>query len=282
MRVWPLIAAIGVVSWREIRSLGSIQANNIFYAVLLLGPGSLGFLGSLLVLLMTLPALGAPLGKLPSIRLALWPVSKTVERLLGTFAKPSAEASPRWWPFLPIFELRLLFRTLDFWLALAIAASSTAWRWLQPQAPPEAFPVLSLLVVLALSTLAQNLFGLEAAAGRTRRKLSPQRGYVILARQGLLLLAVSCILTLALAPLAALSGMLAALAVGHFSSIFSSLDNSAWRFSAGQFFPHGVLQAIALFSCGIATSRGDLNFLALALLSYLVSLFLFGFVWERT
>lgn len=282
MKIWPFIAVIALVSWREIRSLGSIQANNFFYAVLLLGPGSFGFLGTLLLLLMALPALGAPLGKLPAIRLALWPVANTVERILGPFVKPSATASPRWWPWIPVFELRLLLRTLDFWLALLIAASASAWRWLTPQAPPEAFPVLSLLVVLALSTLAQNLFGLEGSSGRTRRKLSPQSGAFLLARQGVILLAISVIFTVALSPLAAFAGMLAALAVGHYASVFSSLDNSAWRFSVGQFFPHGALQAVALFSCGIATSRDDLNFLALAILSYLASLFVCGFIWERS
>jgi hypothetical protein len=284
MTLWPLLAAIGLVTWREIRSLGSIQANNFFFFVLLLGmqPSSIGFLGGLLLLLMIVPALGAPLGKLPAIRLLLWPVPPQAEKLLAPFARPALASASLWWRARLGLELRLLVRTLDFWLALLLSFSGTLWRALSPQAPKEAFGVLALLVVLALSTLSQNLFGLDGEGGRTRRKLSPERGFLVLGRKGLPLLGLTAALTLFLSPVGAVAGMLASLAVGHFASVTSPLDNTAWRFSVGRFFPHGFLQVIAMFSCGIAASRGDLLWLGLAAGAYLLSLFLFGWIWERS
>jgi hypothetical protein len=284
MRIWPLLAAIGLVTWREIQSLGSIQANNFFFFVLLLGmqPASIGFLGALLLSLMIVPALGAPLGKVPAIRLALWPIPPLAERLLGAFARPALAAASVWWRARLSLEIRLVVRTLDFWLALLLALCGSLWRAFSPQAPKEAFGVLALLVVLALSTLSQNLFGLDGEGGRTRRKLSPERGWVSLGRKGLVLLGLSVGLTLYLSPAGALAGMLASLAVGHFASVSTPLDSSPWRFSVGRFFPHGFFQVIAMFSCGIAASRGDLLWLALAAGAYLLSLLAFGWIWERS
>jgi len=49
----------------------------------------------------------------------------------------------------------------------------------------------------------------------------------------------------------------------------------------GEFFPYGFLQVIGLFSCGIATARGDLLYLAIAGVAYGISLLFYGWILER-
>ena len=279
-----LLRAVAVTAWREIRTLNSIQGNNFFWFALLLSmqPESMGFIWSLIGGILLVPALTAPLARIPEIRLSFWPLSETQRRLLRWLSKPEAQTSPWLWRLLPLLELRQILRTLDFWLAALFAAMGTAYRLLYPNPEPAAFPILAMIVVLALSTLAQNLFGLDGLGGRMRWKVAPVRGYRLLWRKGWILIAITVVLTVGLSPLAALAGMLAALAVGHHFSVFSPLDCGAWRFTMGQFFPYGFLQVIGMFSCGISTARGDWAFLGLAATAYLLSLIVYGWVLEKT
>jgi hypothetical protein len=281
--VLALLRAIFLTAYREIRTLNSIQGNNFFWFALLLSlqPESMGFIWTLLGAIMMLPALAAPLARIPAIRLKFWPLTALQLRLLTPFVRPDAHASPWLWKVLPFLELRQILRTLDFWLAFLLAASGTAYRFLYPSPQPEAYPVISMMVVLALSTLAQNLFALDGLGGRLRWRLSPVRGYQILWRKGGALLLITVVLTLGLSPVGALAGMLAALAVGHHFSVFSPLDAGAWRFTMGQFFPYGFLQVIAMFSCGIAAGRGDLFYLGLASIVWLVSSLGYGWALEQ-
>lgn len=139
---------------------------------------------------------------------------------------------------------------------------------------------MTLLVVLSLSTLGQNLFTLDGAA-RVRWRLAPARGALTLWRKGRVLLGLTIALTLLLKPLAALAGMLAALAIGHHNSALAPRESPPWRFSAGRFFPHGLLQAVSCFACGIAVARGEWVFLALASFAYAASLVLYGWALEK-
>lgn len=278
-----LLRAVALSAWREIRTLNSIQGNNFFWFALLLSmqPESMGLIWSLIGSLLLLPALAAPLARIPEIRLSFWPLGETERKFLRWLAKPEVQSSPWLWRLLPLLEFRQIMRTLDFWLATLFAAMGTAYRLLYPNPEPAAFPILAMLVVLALSTLAQNLLGLDGLSGRMRWKMAPSRGYRILWRKGWVLIAITVALTAGLSPLAALSGMLAALAIGHHSSALSPLDCGAWRFSMGQFFPLGFMQVIGMFSCGIATARGDWVFLGLSVTAYLVSIFVYGWVLEN-
>ncbi len=280
----PILRTVALTAYREIRTLQSIQGNNFFWFALLLSmqPESMGFIWSLLGALMLIPAISAPLARIPEIRLNLWPLSQQQTRLLKLLSKPHAQASPWLWRLLPILELRQILRTLDFWLAVIFALAGTAYRFLYSKPDPAAYPVLSMIVVLALSTLAQNLFALDGIGGRLRWGLSPARGYKVLWRKGSILIAITVVLTAGLSPLAALSGMLAALAVGHHFSVSSPLDSGAWRFTMGEFFPYGFLQVIGMFSCGIATSRGDYLWLGIAAVAYGLSLFVFGYWLEKS
>ncbi len=279
-----LLRAVALTAWREIRTLNSIQGNNFFWFVVLLSmqPESMGFIWSLIGSILLLPALTAPLARIPEIRLSFWPLGETERKVLRWLSKPEGQTSPWLWRLLPLLELRQIMRTLDFWLAALFASMGTAYRVFYPKPEPTAFPVLAMLVVLALSTLAQNLFGLDGLSGRMRWKVAPTRGYRLLWRKGWVLIAITVVLTAGLSPLAALAGMLAALAIGHHFSVLSPLDCGAWRFSMGQFFPFGFLQVIAMFSCGIATARGDWVFPGIAVAAYLISIFLYGWVLENT
>lgn len=279
-----LLRAVGISAWREISTLGSITGNNFTWFALLLTmqPESMGFIWTLVGSLLIVPAITAPLAKIPAIRLALWPLEGWQQNALAPFTQPAVQSSPRLWKILPWLEMRQILRTLDFWLAAMLAVLGTSYRFFYTKADPSAYPVISMLVVLALSTLAQNLFALDGVGGRFRWKVAPVRGYRILVRKGAAVLAISLILTAGLDPIAALAGMLAALSIGHHASVFSPLDSGAWRFSTGQFFPHGFFQAIGMFSCGISTARGEWMYLAIAASAYGLSVLIYGWFLEQS
>jgi hypothetical protein len=65
-------------------------------------------------------------------------------------------------------HMREMLSLLDPYLALLLSASGSIYRFLTPHPDQDAFPILALLVGLALSTCAQCLFGLESVSGVTR------------------------------------------------------------------------------------------------------------------
>lgn len=279
----PIARAVLMAAWRDIRTLNSIQGNNFFWFIVLLAmqPESMTFFGLLLAVLMLPVILTAPLAKVPAIRMDIWPVALPGKVFYWLLTSPDAKRDSPVWRYLPTLELRQLVRTLDFWLATLLAIAGTLYRLLDPKADPAAFPVFTMVIVLALSTLALNLFAHDGPTGRVFWRRSPARGWRILLRKGLPLLAISLVLTLALSPLGALAGMLAALAIGHHSSVFQPIDAQPWRFTMGQFFPQGLIAVIGLFSCGIASARGEYLFLAIAAATYLGSLLLYGWIFEN-
>ncbi|MGH9583610.1 MAG: hypothetical protein ACRD4O_11800, partial [Bryobacteraceae bacterium] len=76
--------------------------------------------------------------------------------------------------------LREMLTILDTYIAVLLSVGGIAYRLMSPRPDPAAFPVLSALVALALSTHAQSLFGFEFASGMTRYRLLPLRGWQIL------------------------------------------------------------------------------------------------------
>ncbi len=276
-----ILWALGKSAWRDTRSLGSVQGNNLFYFALLLTaqPESAAFLWFVLGLLLLIPALATPLAKIPEMRLALWPLPRWAQRALRLFSVPSSSAAPWLWR-MPTLEARQLARTLDVWIAFLFAISGTLYRFLARTPDRAALDLLALIVVLSLGTLTQNLFTLDGPA-RARWRLSPQRGFVALWRKGLPVITLAVLFTLALNPLAALAAILASLALGHHNSVLHPTDSPPWRFSSGRFLPHGILQVVANFGCGVAVARGDWAFLLGAAGAYLLSLLLYGWIWER-
>jgi hypothetical protein len=140
-------------------------------------------------------------------------------------------------------NVRELLSTLDFYCALLLSAATLAYRLFGAPLPPEAFLAVTILVVLALSSYAQCLFGLDGAGGLSRYRLLPLRGWQILAAKDAAFLVVLAPLLLPLAPLAGLGAAFVALAVGQEPSVRTIRPQTRWRFSSGSSVVLGLVQA---------------------------------------
>ena len=176
---------------------------------------------------------------------------------------------------------REFFSVLDTYLALVLAIASTAYRLFGTKVDPEAFFGVSLLVVLALSTLAQALLALDGPLGFVRYQLMPVRGWQILLAKDLPLLAIAVLLTLPLSPVAALSSMLAALAVGHHVSVVKPRPQKRWRFAAGGGLEASILQVVVMIGAGTVVHRVDVRLILVSALAWAVSVVFYGYVLER-
>lgn len=194
----------------------------------------------------------------------------------------------RWVPPLPGMlgplvrkNLRETIATLDFWVAAFLSLLATGYRLFSPVAQTEAMMAMSILIVVAaLGTCAQCLFGLDAAAGQVRYRLMPLRGWQVLLAKDAAFLAVACALTLPLAPPTGLACALVALAVGHHLSVFRPIPQRRWRFVGGSV---SVMawQAVAGVSAGVAVFREGVVWLIPCVLAWVVSLWWYGRVWEE-
>jgi hypothetical protein len=141
-------------------------------------------------------------------------------------------------------NLRQMLSILDCYLALLLTISGTAWRFLTPRPDPESFPILAFLVALALSTYTQCLFSLDSAAGATRYRMLPLRGWQILLAKGIAFLAILLVLVVPLNAAAGMTFGLIALAIGHIPSVAIRIPQLRWRFTSGRLI-FGVAQMIA-------------------------------------
>src|SRR4029077_15129126 len=107
-------------------------------------------------------------------------------------------------------NLREILSTLDFYCALILSMAVLLFRILVPGLPREALLAVAALVVSAMSSYAQCLFGLDGEGGLSRYRLLPVRGWRLLLAKDASFLAVVIPLTLPLAPLAGLGGALVA------------------------------------------------------------------------
>ncbi len=137
-------------------------------------------------------------------------------------------------------NLREMLSTLDFWCGAVVSGFSLGFR-VAGLLPPEALLPMTIIVILALSTCAQTLFGLDGDGGMTRYRLLPVPGWQILAAKDVPFLLVSVALTLPLAPGAGLAAALSALATGHHASVTHHSNQVRWRFSSGVSFGMSVL-----------------------------------------
>jgi hypothetical protein len=206
--------------------------------------------------------------------LAAWGVKHTES--LGLFAAaaglfaigffvPSVSGEPgflRWIPAPPgVFgqlvrkSLREMMLTLDFYLAFMLSLSAAAYRIFMHNFPEEGLMVMALLIVLALSSYAQCLFGLESTGGLTRYRLMPIEGWKILAAKDVAFLSVVVVFTAPASPLTGLAAGLAALAIGHAPSLQEGREQTRWRFSSGASLGNGVFQVLALMGAGVTYYR---------------------------
>jgi hypothetical protein len=224
------------------------------------------------------------------VTIALWASIAAV--FVIAFAAPSLPLAPRnagwrWIPNLPgplnhlvRKNLRELFSTLDFYCALILSAAVLASRVAGRQFPPEGFLAITVLVVLALSSYAQSLFGLDGAGAFTRYQLLPVRGWQVLAAKDAAFLLAAFILTLPLAPLPGLAAALAAVAVGHAPSVNQRREQLRWRFSSGASFGNGLGQVVLMAGAGGLVQAHPL-FLVPILAGYLGSTWWYGLAIER-
>ncbi len=173
-------------------------------------------------------------------------------------------------------NLRQMLSTLDFWMALVLSIGTTIYRIADRTAPPEAFLMMSLLIMLALSSYAQCLFGLDGAQGVTRYRLLPLHGWQILLAKDAAFLAVAVALTLALNPLAGLAAALLVLAIGHEQSVKHFKPQVRWRFSSGASLGNGVVQVFAMFMAAYGVTRTSILLMIPCLAAYGISLWWFG------
>jgi hypothetical protein len=144
-------------------------------------------------------------------------------------------------------NLRAMLSTLDVYCGLLLSISTLGFRLAKLPLPREALMLITVLVVVALSSYAQCLFGLDGRGGLARYRLLPLAGWQILAAKDAAYLVLIFVLTLPLAPLAGLAGGLIALAIGHHYSVYEPRPQVRWRFSnGGPFLMLGLFQVAAI------------------------------------
>ena len=178
-------------------------------------------------------------------------------------------------------NIREIFATLDFYCGLLLSLGAIVWRLTGAAIPTEAFLALTVLVVLALSSYAQCLFGLDGRGGLSRYRLLPLRGWQILAAKDAAFLAIAIPFTLPLAPLAGIGAALVALAVGHEPSVNQSRPQVRWRFSSGAGLMYGIFQAITLGMAAAGIFFNGAFVLAPCAIAWAGSLWWYGRVIDR-
>ena len=148
-------------------------------------------------------------------------------------------------------DLRETLSTLDFWCSAVVSALCLGFR-AAGLLPGEALLPMTILVMLALSTYTQTLFGLDGDGGMTRYRLLPVPGWQILAAKDVPFLLVSVLMTLPLAPASGLAAALSALAMGHHASVTHHSDQMRWRFSSGLSFATSIFQVVVMSATAAA------------------------------
>lgn len=174
-------------------------------------------------------------------------------------------------------DLRQMLRLLDVYTALVLSLFAIGYRLVTHQPDPDAIIGMTLLVVLALSTCAQTLFGLDSPSALTRLRLFPLRGWQVLASKDAAFLLILLPLVAPLAPLPGLAAGLAVLAIGHHASVLRRAPQTPWRFTGGSLLPHGLVQVIALFGAGLSLHRNPLLVLLICAAALLISLLFYGY-----
>ncbi len=210
--------------------------------------------------------------------------------LTDRWGRRAPRLNPLWWvPPMPgrlggliRKDIRQILCTLDFWIALLLAATGAGYRWLANTPELSAMPVLSIMVVLALSTIAQCLFGIDGPGGFERYRLFPVRGWRFLLAKDAAFLLVATPLVLPLDVVAGLTAAFVSLAIGHDASVRRPIAQQRWRFTSGRLVPVGLIQAIGLFSAGIAANRFDGRMWILgSAAACALSAIIYGFVLDR-
>jgi hypothetical protein len=173
-------------------------------------------------------------------------------------------------------HLRGMFSVLDTWLAVLLSVAAALYRFTSHLPDAEALPILALLIALALSTQAQALFGLDPGSGVTLCRMLPLKGWEILLAKDIAWMAVLMVLIAPLSVMSAFTFGLAALAIGHHSSVVMRLPQKRWRFAGGRLLPAGALQVFVSVALGFSEMRRSPAAFFVAAGLYAISLFIYG------
>ena len=173
-------------------------------------------------------------------------------------------------------NLREMLSTLDFYCALLLSLSTALYRAFGPPLPAEAFMAMTLLVVVALSSYAQCLFGLDGKGGLSRYRLLPVRGWRLLAAKDAAFLLVVAVLTAPLAPLAGIGAGLIALAMGRRPSVEDPRPQTRWRFSAGASPMYGIGQVVLMAVAASSIFQASWLIILPCVLAWAASLWWYG------
>jgi hypothetical protein len=209
-------------------------------------------------------AIGFILPSLPAARKGLW-------RRLPDFPGPLNHLIRK--------NLRETLSTLDFWCSAVVSLLCLGLR-AAGLLPGESVLPLTIVVMLAFSTCAQTLFGLDGEGGMTRYRLLPVPGWQILAAKDAPFFLVAVLMTLPLAPVAGLGAAFSALAMGHPASVTQHSNQVRWRFSSGVSFGASIVQVVAMSATAAAVYRLPALVVVCAGV-YLWSTWWFGAVLER-
>ncbi|MCU1232212.1 MAG: hypothetical protein JWP63_179 [Candidatus Solibacter sp.] len=178
-------------------------------------------------------------------------------------------------------NLREILSTLDLYCALILSAAAVLSRFLVRDLPREAMLAMTVLVVAAMSSYAQCLFGLDGEGGLSRYRLLPVRGWQLLLAKDAAFLAVMIPLTLGLAPLAGLGASLVALAIGHAPAVEHPREQTRWRFSTGGALGNGLVQIVGIAMTASSIFATSILFLPLAAAIWAGSVWWYGRELER-
>ena len=174
---------------------------------------------------------------------------------------------------------RELQGTLDFWTALLIAVSGTLYRLFGRAPEPEAFPMLSLFVGIAMSTIGQRMLRLDEGQALLRYRLLPIAGWKLLVTQDMTFLIPLAVMVSLLSLRTGIAFGLVAIAVGRYPSLRQRANQRRWRFVGGD--PRfGVAQVLLGGLAGLGAARMGLWVLAVAFALYVVSIFWGEQLWK--
>ncbi len=167
-------------------------------------------------------------------------------------------------------DLRQMLSTLDFYCGLVLIVPAAFMR-LGGLLPLDARLPLTLIVVLAISTRSQSLFGLDGEGGLTRYRLLPLAGWQVLAAKDAAFLLIALALTLPVSPLAGLAAAFTVLATGHHASVVNWREQTRWRFQTAASFGGSLIQILLMTLAAAATWYTSSLVLAAAAGAYLIS-----------
>ena len=228
--VWPL--GTGELRWLRILSP---WLNPVMWIVAALAVWQRVSMG-VFVLAAAVFAMGFLLPSLPAARKGMW-------RRMPTFSRPVESSDPQE-SARDAFDSRFLVQrgSKCFLSGLSLRGDPAA----------EALLPMTILVMLAISTYSQTLFGLDGDGGMTRYRLLPVPGWQILAAKDVPFLLVSVLMTMPLAP--ARRPRRRAHRSRHWPSRISDRHSHQmrWRFSSGVSFGASIIQVVVMSATAAA------------------------------